>query len=81
MFHGVVVTGGTDARFEVGSPVCSKSLSGAADGAELPRITQRRFLSGLHFNSDTELYLTCPGLSLSHDPSVCSRDHHFHLRL
>ena len=36
--------------------------------------------SGLHFNSDTERYLTCPGPSLSHDPSVCSRDQHFHLR-
>lgn len=37
--------------------------------------------SGHHFDFDAELYLTCPGLSLSHDLSVCSRDQHFHLRL
>lgn len=36
--------------------------------------------SGLHFSSLPGLCLTCPGLSSSHDPCVCPRDLHFHLR-
>lgn len=36
--------------------------------------------SGLHFNSSPGRRLTCPGLSSSHDPCVCPRDQHFHLR-
>lgn len=81
MFHGTVVTEGRNRRFE--------HIDRGPQWAANPpaRLMKRSHLgspsgsSGLHFNSDTEPYLTCPGLSLSHDPSVCSRDQHFHLRL
>ncbi|KAG7233709.1 hypothetical protein INR49_006690 [Caranx melampygus] len=51
----------------------AEELAVDADGSELLR-------RGLHFSSSPGRYLTCPGLSSSHDPCVCPRDQRFHLR-
>lgn len=66
---------------------CPESVTVSCKSASATVVLEQSHLrtltdsSGLHFNFNTELYLTCPGLSLSHDPSVCSRDQHVHLRL